>query len=89
MCKVTKVLVRKIEGENGLVGFADVIINDCLALNNLAIVKRENKFFINEPVANKYTDNEGKDVYTKHYNPITAEFRKELNESIIAEFNKD
>lgn len=86
--KITKVYVRKVNGENGLAGFATVIVDDCLALNDIAIVKKEDKIFINEPVANKYTNGEGKEVYSKYYNPTTAEFRKELNESIIAEFNK-
>lgn len=88
MCKVTKVFVRKVNGENGLVGFANVVIDDCLALNDIAIVKREDKFFVNEPIASKYTDKDGKDVYAKYYNPITKEFREELNNSIIEEFNK-
>ena len=86
--KVTKVFVRKVNGENGLVGFANVIVEDCLALNDIAIVKREDKIFVNEPVASKYANGEGKDVYSKYYNPITAEFRKELNDAVIAEFNK-
>jgi DNA-binding cell septation regulator SpoVG len=88
MCKVTKVYVRNVNGENGLVGFANVIVDDCLALNDIAIVKRDDKFFINEPIASKYTNAEGKDVYSKYYNPITAEFRKELNDSIIEAFCK-
>lgn len=87
--KVTKVYVRKVNGDNGLVGFANVIVEDCLALNDIAIVKREDKFYVNEPIASKYTNKDGEDVYSKYYNPITAEFRKELNDSIIAEYNNN
>ena len=88
MSEVTNVTIRKVNGDNGLVGFAQVVVNDDLVLNDIAIRKKDDNVFISEPTGKKYQDKEGKDVYPKYFHPITAEFRRKLNKAIIDKYNE-
>lgn len=88
MSEVTNVTIRKVNGENGLVGFAQVVVNDDLVLNDIAIRQKDDKIFISEPVGKKYQDKDGKDVYPKYFHPITAEFRQALNKAVIDKYNE-
>ena len=88
MSEVTNVTIRKVNGENGLVAFASVVVNEDLVLNDISIRKKDDKIFIGEPVGKKYQDKDGKDVYPKYFHPITADFRKALNDAIIAKYNE-
>lgn len=41
--QITKVTVKKVVPQEGLVGFAQIIIDDCLCLQNIAIFSRLNR----------------------------------------------
>jgi len=41
--KITKFNIKKIEEKEGLVGFVNIVLDDCLFLGNIAIFSRLNK----------------------------------------------
>ena len=43
MMTITRVKIKKTVPKNGLVGFASIILNDCLHIGNIAIFSRLNK----------------------------------------------
>ena len=79
---ITKVLVRKYEGDNGknaLKGFATVTLDDELVLTNIKIVKGSKGLFIAMPSTYWESDEKYHDIFF----PITADLREELTDEII------
>lgn len=79
---ITKVLVRKYEGDNGrnnLKGFATVTLDDELVLTNIKIVKGSKGLFVAMPSTYWESDEKYHDIFF----PITADFREELNDEIL------
>jgi DNA-binding cell septation regulator SpoVG len=82
--KITNVKVRKIIPQNGLVGFANVVLDDCLFLGDIAIFTKLNKsgfrlIFPEKKIA-------GKKIPI--FNPITKDFYFFLEEEINKQFNE-
>lgn len=84
--------VNEVKKENGNVkGFATVVFGDSFKITNIAIVENRDKgqLFVSMP---RYRTNEkneeGTVVYKDVCNPITAEFREELYENILAEYER-
>ena len=80
--------VRAKEGSN-IKGFATVVFGDSFKITNIAIVERKEtgQLFVSMPRYKSSERNEdGTNVYKDVCNPITAEFREELYESILAEY---
>ena len=79
---ITKVLVRKYEGDNGknaLKGFATVTLDDELVLTNIKIVKGSKGLFVAMPSTYWESDEKYHDIFF----PITADFREELSDEIL------
>ena len=79
---ITKVLVRKYEGDNGknaLKGFATVTLDDELVLTNIKIVKGSKGLFVAMPSTYWESDEKYHDIFF----PITADLREELTDEII------
>lgn len=79
---ITKVLVRKYEGDNGrnaLKGFATVTLDEELVLTNIKIVKGSKGLFIAMPSTYWESDEKYHDIFF----PITADLREELTEEIL------
>jgi stage V sporulation protein G len=66
---------------NGLLAFASVTLNNCLAIKDIAIRDGKNGPWVAMP---SRKDSEGKYRDTVH--PITKEFREKLYGAILAEF---
>lgn len=70
-------------------GFATVVFGDSFKITNIAIVERKEtgQLFVSMPRYKSSERNEdGTNVYKDVCNPITAEFREELYESILTEY---
>ena len=81
--KITSVTVKKIEKENSrMKGIASVLIDDCFAVHDIRIIEGDNGLFIAMP-SRKTANGEYKDVA----HPISPEFRTELQDKILAEYN--
>ena len=79
---ITKVLVRKYEGDNGknsLKGFATVTLDDELVLTSIKIVKGSKGLFVAMPSTYWESDEKYHDIFF----PVTADFREELNDEIL------
>lgn len=75
--------------ESNVKGFATVVFGDSFKLTNIAIVERKEtgQLFVSMPRYKSSERNEdGTNVYKDVCNPITAEFREELYESILTEY---
>ena len=75
--------------ESNVKGFATVVFGDSFKITNIAIVERTEtgQLFVSMPRYKSSERNEdGTNVYKDVCNPITAEFREELYESILTEY---
>lgn len=80
---ITDVTVHKIKNGGKLLAFASVVIADSLVISGIKIYQGKDNEFISMP-SNKGTDGEYHDITF----PITKEFRTELFETILDEYNK-
>ena len=81
--KITSVNVRKIEKEGSrMKGIASVLIDDSFAVHDIRIIEGDNGLFIAMP-SRKTANGEYKDVA----HPISPDFRNELQDKILAEYD--
>lgn len=79
------------KGSENLKGVATVVLGDSFKLGNIAIMNDPNRdqLFVSMPAyKTNQVDEQGKQVYKDIFNPITAEFRKELYDNILGAFNE-
>ena len=80
--EITSVKVHKTEREGSrMKGYATVTLDDCFVVRNIRIIQGEDKLFIAMP-SRKTSTGDYKDVA----HPISPEFRNELQNKIIAEY---
>jgi stage V sporulation protein G len=77
------VRVRPIAQKGNLLGYASVNINGAFAVDGIKVVNGKNGLFVSMP---SYQD--GKGQYKDIAFPITAEFRKQLNEAVVTEYQQ-
>ncbi len=83
--KISSVNVRKITKENSrLKGIASVLIDDAFAIHDIRIIEGDNGLFIAMP-SRKTPSGDYKDVC----HPINPEVRKNFEEAIFEEYNKE
>lgn len=80
---VTQVRVTLVEGDQHMVGLANITLGGCFVVNRVRIVKGANGLFVAMP-QRKNESNEFKDVA----HPITSEMRKAIDEAVMAEYKK-
>ena len=82
--KISEIKIFKIPPNEGLVGFASCIIEDCLFLGNIAIFSRARDGFRLIFPEKKTKDNK----VIRIYHPINKEFYFQIESEIINEFIK-
>ena len=80
--KVTEVRIRKVEDEGKLKAYVTITFDECFVVHNIKIIEGKSGPFIAMP-SRKTATGEYKD--TAH--PVSPEFRVELQEKILAEYN--
>lgn len=80
--QITELRIRKVEDEGKLRAYVTVTFDNCFVVHNVKIIEGKTGYFIAMP-SRKTANGEYKDVA----HPISPEFRVELQEKIIAEFN--
>lgn len=86
---ITRVRVSKVESTNGkLIGYADVTVNNALAIHNIKIIKGDEKNFIAFPSTKNYDKETGGVSYFDIAHPVNQETRKKFEDAIFAEFDK-
>lgn len=81
--KVTQINIKKVNNiESKVKGYATIILDDELAIHNIAIIEGKERLFIsmpNQKYNNKYYD---------YVHPIVSNLRQDIEQSIFKEFNK-
>lgn len=80
--QISELRIRKVEGEGKLRAYVTVTFDECFVVHNVKIIEGKNGLFIAMP-SRKTASGEYKDVA----HPISPEFRTELQDKILAEYN--
>lgn len=80
--QITDVRIRKVEAEGKLKAYVTVTFDDCFVVHNVKIIEGTSGLFIAMP-SRKTSTGEYKDVA----HPISPEFRTEIQDKILAEYN--
>ena len=80
--QITELRLRKVENEGKLKAYVKVTFDNCFVVHNVKIIEGKTGLFIAMP-SRKTANGEYKDVA----HPISPEFRNELQDKILAEYN--
>ena len=80
--KVSELRIRKVSGDSKLRAYVTVTFDNCFVVHNVKIIEGKTGLFIAMP-SRKTASGEYKDVA----HPISPEFRNELQDKILAEYN--
>ena len=69
-------------------GYGRVYLDDCFVIQNVSILDGKNGIFATMPSAKKGTLANGKGKYKDVCYPVTAEFKKELNEALVGAYHE-
>lgn len=89
MSIITKVSVYTLNDTNSkTVALATVIIDDCLVLTGLRIVKGKKGMFVSMPQRKLSKPDKNGNEYADIFFPVTYDFREKLNNAILDEYDK-
>ena len=89
MSIITNVSVYTLNDSNSkTVALATVTIADCLVLTGLRIVKGKKGMFVSMPQRKLSKPDKNGNEYADIFFPVTHDFREELNDAILDEYNK-
>ena len=80
--QITELRIRKVEDEGKLRAYVTVNFDNCFDVHNVKIIEGQNGLFIAMP-SRKTANGEYKDVA----HPISPDFRSELQNKILEEYN--
>ncbi len=80
--KITEVRIRKLSVEGKLRAYATVTFDDCFVVHNIKIIEGKAGLFIAMP-----SRKTAEGTYMDVAHPISPEFRAELQNTIISEYN--
>ncbi|MCR5063563.1 MAG: septation regulator SpoVG [Spirochaetales bacterium] len=80
--QITELRIRKVEDEGKLRAYVTVTFDDCFVVHNVKIIEGKTGLFIAMP-SRKTANGEYKDVA----HPISPEFRNEMQNKILSEYN--
>ena len=80
--QITELRLRKVENEGKLKAYVTVTFDNCFVVHNVKIIEGKTGLFIAMP-SRKTANGEYKDVA----HPISPDFRNELQEKILSEYN--
>lgn len=89
MSIITNISVYTLNDSNSkTVALATVTISDCLVLTGLKIVKGKNGMFVAMPQRKLSKPDKNGNEYADIFFPVTHDFREELNNAILDEYDK-
>ena len=80
--QITELRLRKVENEGKLKAYVTVTFDNCFVVHNVKIIEGKTGLFIAMP-SRKTANGEYKDVA----HPISPDFRNELQDKILAEYD--
>ena len=89
MSIITNISVYTLNDANSkTVAIATVTISDCLVLTGLRIVKGKKGMFVSMPQRKLSKPDKNGNEYADIFFPVTHDFREELNNAILDEYDK-
>lgn len=89
MSIITNISVYTLNDANSkTVALATVTISDCLVLTGLRIVKGKKGMFVSMPQRKLSKPDKNGNEYADIFFPVTHDFREELNNAILDEYDK-
>ena len=89
MSIITNVSIYTLNDTNSkTVALATVTISDCLVLTGLKIVKGKKGMFVSMPQRKLSKPDKNGNEYADIFFPVTHDFREELNNAILDEYDK-
>lgn len=89
MSIITNISVYTLNDTNSkTVALATVTIDDCLVLTGLRIVKGNKGMFVSMPQRKLSKPDKNGNEYSDIFFPVTHDFREELNNAILDEYDK-
>lgn len=89
MSIITNISVYTLNDTNSkTVALATVTISDCLVLTGLRIVKGKKDMFVSMPQRKLSKPDKNGNEYADIFFPVTHDFREELNNAILDEYDK-
>jgi stage V sporulation protein G len=79
--KITEIRIRKVAAEGKLKAYVTVTFDNCFVVHNVKVIEGKTGLFIAMP-SRKTSAGDYKDVA----HPISSDFRNELQDSILAEY---
>lgn len=79
--QITEIRIRKVEAEGKLKAYVTLTFDNCFVVHNVKIIEGKTGLFIAMP-SRKTSSGDYKDVA----HPISPEFRTELQDKILAEY---
>jgi len=79
---ITKVTIKRIEGQQTLRGVASIVIDDSIKIRDIKILERENIGMTIMMPNKKIAD----DKYVGYAYPVTDKARKELQDAILEKY---
>ena len=80
---ITDIRVRKIDREGKMRAVASITLDDVFVVHDIKVIEGDNGLFIAMP-SRKSSDGEFRDIV----HPINSETRKEMQDRILAEYEK-
>lgn len=89
MSIITNISVYTLNDANSkTIALATVTIDDCLVLTGLRIVKGKKGMFVSMPQRKLSKPDKNGNEYADIFFPVTHDFREELNNAILDEYDK-
>lgn len=89
MSIITNVSVYTLnDSDSKTVALATVTISDCLVLTGMRIVKGKKGLFVSMPQRKLSKPDKNGNEYADIFFPVTHDFREELNNAILDEYDK-
>lgn len=83
--KVTNVKIFKIKQRGALLGYANIIINNCFIIHGIKILEKEGKRFIAMPSRKVKNDN---NVHLDWCHPINSETREKFVDAVLNAYDE-
>ena len=86
--KITEVKINLITNQEPLKAFVAITIDDCFKINDLRIIKTDNKMFLAMPSKRVKDPNKFQQGYKDIVHPINTETREYIEQTVLKEYEK-
>ena len=81
--KITRVNIEPVQLKNNLLGYAEIVIDDCFCVKDIKILRRAGRYYIAMPVTKTKGQRDMEIAFG-----LNAATRKMITEAVIAEYKR-